>query len=239
MPAEKILLTICCRGGSKGVKNKNIRPLCGLPLIGHTINQAKSWGQAAKIICSTDSSEIAQVAKQYGAEVPFTRPPELATDTSGKLAVIQHALKTVEEMDQTQYPIVVDLDASAPIREVSDIEGAYQTFLKHSVDAVVSVTKARRNPYFNMLEEQKNGFAKLVKVPEKPLLRRQDAPAVYDMNASIYVYDREFLLAPGTISSVSGRTRVWEMGEWSAFDIDSEVDFQLIEFLVDKGVVKL
>ncbi len=239
MPKAKILLTVCGRGGSKGVKNKNIRILCGQPLIVHTLRAAQNWGRANKIICSTDSPEIAQVARQYGAQVPFMRPADLATDSMGKLAVLQHALRTVEEQDKTVYSIIVDLDISAPIRRVSDIEGAYQLFLSRPVDSVVSATNARRNPYFNMLEAQQDGFVKLVKTPVKPFLRRQDAPAVYDMNASIYIYDREFILNPQTKTCLSDKTLVWEMQEWSAFDIDSEVDFQLIEFLVNKGVVTL
>ena len=145
MDADKILLTVCARGGSKGVKNKNIRSLCGEPLIAHTIKQAKSWGRADRIICSTDSQDIAQIARQYAADVPFIRPDQLATDTMGKLAVIQHALKTIEQQDKTQYAIIVDLDVSAPLRQVSDIEGAYQLSLQHQADSVVSATKARRN----------------------------------------------------------------------------------------------
>lgn len=239
MAADKILLTVCARGGSKGVKNKNIRLLCGEPLIAHTLKQAKSWGRADKIICSTDSPEIAQTAQRYGAEIPYMRPEQLATDTMGKLAVLQHALKTMEEQGKMQYTTVVDLDVTSPIRQVSDIEGAYQLFLQHQADSVVSVTKARRNPYFNMLELQPDGFVRLVKSPDQPFLRRQDAPVIYDMNASIYVYQREFILNPRTTTCLSEKTLVWEMGEWSAFDIDSEVDFQLIELLVSKGVVQL
>jgi len=239
MAADQILLTVCARGGSRGVKNKNIRHLCQLPLIAHTLKQAQKWGRAAKIICSTDSKDIAGIAGKYGAEIPFMRPGELASDTAGKLAVLKHALKTMEEKEKKEYSILVDLDVTAPIRKVSDIEGAYQLFLKHQADSVVSVTKARRNPYFNMLERHSDGFVKLVKTPEKPFLRRQDAPAIYDMNASIYVYDRKFILNPRTTTALSDKTLVWEMDEWSAFDIDSEVDFQLIEYLVTKGIVKL
>lgn len=239
MAADKILLTVCARGGSKGVKNKNIRLLCGEPLIAHTLKQAKSWGRADKIICSTDSPEIAQTAQHYGAEIPFMRPDQLATDMMGKLAVLQHALKTMEEQGKMQYTTVVDLDVTSPIRQVDDIEGAYQLFLQHQADSVVSATKARRNPYFNMLELQPDGFVRLVKSPDQPFLRRQDAPVIYDMNASIYVYQREFILNPRTTTCLSEKTLVWEMGEWSAFDIDSEVDFQLIELLVSKGVVQL
>ena len=236
---EKILLTIAARGGSKGVKNKNIRMLGGKPLIAHTILQAKRWGRAEKIVCSTDSEEIADVARQYGAEVPFMRPAELATDVSGKVSVLRHALKTVELDSGTRYPIIVDLDATAPVRSVSDIEGALQLFLDKKAKTVFSVVPARKNPYFNMVELDAERKAALVKALDSTVKRRQDAPNVYDMNASIYVYDRDYLLNESTRSAISDRSFAFVMGELSAVDIDSELDFQFIEFLVSKGVVRL
>ena len=238
MAKPKILLTIAGRGGSKGVKNKNIRELCGLPLIAHTIRQAKIWSGADKIICSTDSEAIADVARRHGAEVPFMRPPELATDSAGKQGVLRHALKTLNSQDGP-YDIVIDLDVTSPIRTPKDIQGALDTFLRQKPDAVVSVTPCRRNPYFNMLEPGPAGFMRLVKNPGGAILRRQDAPAVYDMNASIYVYDSRFLLNENMPTVLAGRTLVWVMGEYSAFDIDHEEDFQFIEFLVSKGIVTL
>jgi CMP-N,N'-diacetyllegionaminic acid synthase len=236
---KNILLTVAARGGSKGVKNKNIRALCGKPLIAHTILQAIKWGQADRIICSTDSEEIASVARQYGAEVPFVRPAELATDLSGKIEVLRHALKAAELGAGVRYPILVDLDATAPVRDVSDIEGALQLFLEKSAKTVFSVVPARKNPYFNMVELDVEGKAVLVKALDATVKRRQDAPKVYDMNASIYVYDREYLLEEATRSALSDKSYAYVMGELSAFDIDSELDFQFIEFLVSRGVVRL
>ena len=236
---NNILLTIAARGGSKGVKNKNIRELCGMPLIAHTILQAQQWGKASKIICSTDSHEIAEIAKHYGALVPFVRPSELAQDTTGKIDVLRHAVKTIEQLDKRQYETIVDLDVTAPIRKISDIDNAVQLFLTKRPDSVVSVTPAHRNPYFNMLEVKKDGFVDLVKKLDFPVKRRQDAPVVYDMNASIYVYDRKFLLSEETKTAISHRSLVWVMEEWSAFDIDSEHDFQFIEFLLSKELVTL
>ncbi len=239
MTKPKVLLTIAARGGSKGVVNKNIRPLCQLPLIAHTINQAKQWGKADRIICSTDSEEIAVVARQYGAEVPFMRPALLATDTAGKIGVLRHALHTVEEYSNEHYDVLIDLDATAPIRKVDDIEGSFQLFLNQSPDAVVSVTPCRKNPYFNMLELTQDGTVKLVKEAEGKFLRRQDAPRVFDMNASIYVYATQFLRDERHTTAISGRTLAWVMDEHSAFDIDTEEDFQFIEFLTTKGFVRL
>lgn len=239
MGKNNILLTIAARGGSKGVKNKNIRNLCGKPLIAHTILQAKRWGRANKIICSTDSPQIAAIAKKHGAQVPFLLPKELATSTAGKIEVLKHALKTVEKQTGQRFNILVDLDATAPLRKISDIEGAFRLFLKKRPKSVFSVAPSRRNPYFNMLEVNSKGYAVLVKKLKFLLRRRQDAPKVYDANASIYVYDRNYLLDDNTESSLSNRTLIWIMDEFSAFDIDSEADFQFVEFLVKKRLVSL
>lgn len=236
---ERILLTVAARGGSKGVKNKNIRMLCGVPLIAHTIIQAKKWGRAERIVCSTDSDEIASIARQYGADVPFMRPPELATDESGKLEVLRHTVKTVEREDGAVYSIIVDLDVTAPVRKISDIEGALQLFQEKRPKTIFSVVPSRKNPYFNMVELDDENRAVLVKVLDSTVMRRQDAPRVYDMNASIYVYNRDYLLDESTQSAISDRSFAFVMDELSAFDIDSELDFQFIEFLVSKGVVTL
>jgi len=236
---ERILLTVAARGGSKGVKNKNIRMLCGAPLIAYTIIQAKKWGRAERIICSTDSDEIASIARQYGADVPFIRPPELATDESGKIEVLRHAVKAVEREDGIVYPIIVDLDVTAPVRKVSDIDEALQLFQEKRPKTIFSVVPSRKNPYFNMVELDDENRAVLVKALDSTVRRRQDAPRVYDMNASIYVYNRDYLLDESTQSAISDRSFVFVMDELSAFDIDSELDFQFIEFLVSKGVVTL
>lgn len=166
------------------------------------------------------------------------RPPELATDTVGKLNVIKHALIEMERITGEKYNIVVDLDATAPIREISDIDGALDLFRKMQPKTVFSVTPCRKNPYFNVVEEGNDRYVHVVK-SIGTILSRQDAPKVYDMNASIYVYDREYLMDSATRSAISDRSLVWEMGEMSSVDVDTEMDFQFIEFLVSKGLVKL
>lgn len=236
---ENILLIIAARGGSKGVKGKNIRDLCGKPLISYTIAQAKKWGKADRIICSSDSQDIISLAKEYGAEAPFIRPHELATDFAGKKDVLMHALKKAEEHYAEQYQIIVDLDVTAPIRKISDIDGAYKLFVQKRPKSVFSVTPCRKNPYFNMIEANPDGYAVLVKKPDSQLLRRQDAPLVYDMNASICVYSKEYLLDDKNKSVISDRSLVYIMDELSSFDIDKEIDFNFVEFLVTKGVVSL
>jgi CMP-N,N'-diacetyllegionaminic acid synthase len=235
---HKVLLTIAARGGSKGVLDKNIKDLCGKPLLAHSIEQAKRWGKADRIICTTDSSKIADVAKQYGADVPFMRPAELATDTSGKIAVLQHALKTLAEQGEN-YDIVVDLDPSAPIRTMEDINGAYELFCSKRPDLVISATPCRKNPYFNMVELGADGLVRLAKTPVKPLVRRQDAPVIYDLNASIYIYRASFLANENTKTALDGKTMAWVMDEKSAFDIDTQEDFDFVEYMTNKGMVHL
>ncbi|MFX1483471.1 MAG: cytidylyltransferase domain-containing protein [Promethearchaeota archaeon] len=148
----RILGTICARGGSKGVKNKNIRELDGKPLIYYTINTLREWGKADRIVCSTDSPEIAKLANKYGAETPFLRPKDLASDTAPKIPVIKHALHYCENEEGVNYDVVVDLDPTSPIRTTSDIDGALQNFIDKKADVLYSVTEAKKNPYFNMVE---------------------------------------------------------------------------------------
>lgn len=232
----KILGTICARGGSKGVKNKNIRNLDGKPLIYYTIAVLKRWGKADKIICSTDSPEIAQIANYYGAETPFLRPRELATDTAPKIPVIQHALRFCEEEYNTSYDIVLDLDPTAPIRSPRDLDRALNEFVRTNAKVLYSVTEAKKNPYFNMVEISADGNAHLSKVLEKEYFRRQDAPKVYSINGSIYIYDRNHLIDAKSLHC--DRERIYIMDEISSVDIDREIDFEFIEFLLKSGLFR-
>ena len=234
---NNLLITICARGGSKGVKGKNIRTLAGKPLIYYTIKQAKNWGKAKHIVVSTDSKEIAQTAKKYEAEVPFIRPQDLATDSAGKVAVVKHALITCEEIFREKYVAVMDLDVTSPVRRIEDLENAYKLFLEKRPRTLFSVVHSHRNPYFNMVEETLDKKVSLIK--QGNFTRRQDAPKVYDMNASIYIYDRRYLLDENDPSSISDNSIIYLMDEISRIDIDSELDFKFIEFLVKENIITL
>jgi CMP-N,N'-diacetyllegionaminic acid synthase len=227
----KIVAVICARGSSKGVPGKNVRPLAGKPLIVHTIDTAKKCPLFDKIVVSTDSPEIADIARASGAEVPFLRPPELATDTAPKLAAIKHAVRFLEERQAYRPDIIVDLDPTSPLRTIKDIEACIELVRDEGADNVFSVIPAHRNPYFNMVEVV-NGRVQLAKCPALPLSRRQDAPPVYDMNASIYVWKREALLDNDSL--FLEHTRIYKMPEW-ARDIDGEIDFKFAEYLIREG----
>lgn len=236
--SENILITICARGGSKGVKGKNIRRLNGKPLIYYTINQALEWGRASRIIVTTDSKEIAQIALECGAEVPFMRPKNLATDTSPTLPVLTHALLESEKIFKTKFDVVIDLPVTAPIRSIKDLENAYKLFKKKNPKNLVTVTPSHRNPYFNMLEVEKNGRVKYSKAGN--FTRRQDAPEVYDMNNSIYIYNSDYLRDDkAKLDKISDDTIAYVMDSITSIDIDTETDFKILESLIKNSLAKI
>ena len=236
---QDILLTICARGGSKGVKNKNIRLLDNRPLIAHTINQAKSWGKATRIVISTDSEDIAKVGRLYGVDVPFLRSADLASDSAGKVAAIRDALIRAEDNYNEKYPIIMDLDVTAPIRTIHDLDNCLEKFTTSNCDTLFSVVKSHKNPYFNMIEELKPGEYGLCKGAEATFLRRQDLPDVFSLNASIYLYDREYLLDENNVSPINPKCSIYVMDDVSGTDIDREIDFKYIEYLIKEKVVSL
>ncbi len=232
----KICATIAARGGSKGVPGKNIRDLLGKPLIVHTIEQAHQCEMIERIIVTTDSSQIADVARKSGyAEVPFIRPAELAADTSGKLDALKHAIRFLMEKELYVPDYVVDLDPTSPLRSIYDIRGCINLMIQDPCDAVITGCRSRKSPYFNMVELDGEGRATLCKKLDNSVIRRQDAPAVYDMNASIYVYRTSSLLSMKTLWD--GELRLYEMPEERSIDIDREIDFKLVELLMrEKGL---
>jgi CMP-N,N'-diacetyllegionaminic acid synthase len=234
-----ILLTICAREGSKRIKDKNLRMIAGKPLFWHTASVAKQWKKAKKMVCSTDSDEIARLAKDHGIEVPFMRPKELASDTSGKVAVIRHALIACEKIFGETYDIIVDLDLTNPFRTAKDLDNCLEIFQKTNADTLFSVTSAHKNPYFNMVEINEKGYAQICKTPKTPLLRTQDAPIVYDINASIYFYKRSFLLEKNHNSLLdTNKASVYPMPWYGVLDIDSEIDFLVSDFLLKNKVME-
>lgn len=221
------ICTVCARGGSVGVPRKNVRDLHGKPLIGWTIEKALASPTIDAVYVSTDDDEIAKVAEEFGAVVPYRRPAELATSTAAKVPVIQHLVEKVESLG-VEVDRIVDLDPTSPLRSVEDIETAI-ALLDDDTDAVITAYPSDKNPYFNMVERKDDGFVGLV-VPSGAV-SRQSAPKVYAMNASIYVWHRSTL----TKGLWGGRTRLYEMPHERSVDIDSELDFKLVELLMTAG----
>jgi len=230
---SSVLCTICARGGSKGVKNKNIKPLNGKPLIAYSIEQAKESGLFDHIVISTDSDEIAEVASHFGGEVFFKRTAEMASDTAGKLEVIRDAFIRSENYFGKKYDYLIDLDATAPLRSVDDIRNSFSQFLNDGNDNLITAMPSRRSPYFNLVEVDKNGKVILSKKLEQGIVRRQDAPKSYDMNASIYIWKRDIILNCNTL--FLDNTGLYVMPEERSIDIDTPLDFEFVEFLMRKN----
>lgn len=171
-----IVGTVCARGGSKEVPRKNLRPLDGIPLIAHTIQCAQDCPALQRLVVSTDDSEIADVARQYGAEVPFMRPVHLAQDDSSKWDVFRHLVRNLEGKNGMRVDVLVDLDTGVPLRNPADIMGCIEQLLSSAAEVVTTAYEAERNPYFNMAEIGKDGYAHLVIQPAIPIAYRQAAP---------------------------------------------------------------
>jgi CMP-N,N'-diacetyllegionaminic acid synthase len=233
---NNILCTICARGGSKGVKNKNIKELNGKPLIAYTIEQAKASQLFEHIVVSTDSDDIADIAKQFGAEVFFKRSKQLASDTAGKLDVIRDAFVRSENYYNKKFDYLIDLDATAPLRSVDDIINAFNQFKANGNDNLITAMPSRRSPYFNLVEQDKNGKVYLSKILDSTIVRRQDAPKSYDMNASIYIWKRDIILNEKNLFLEN--TGLYVMPEERSIDIDTPLDYKFVEFIMKENNAK-
>lgn len=225
------LCSIGMRAGSKGVKNKNLKLLNGRPLMAYAIEQAQDSKLFDHIVVSTDSEEIQKKAIELGAESWFLRPKRMATDTAGKLPVIKHTVKESEKFFGVTYDVIVDLDVTAPLRSSEDIVLAYEQLLEQDADNLISVCEARKNPYFNMVEivDKK---PELVKVQKKRPVRRQDAPVVYDMNAALFMWQKRAIIDYENL--ISHNTLLYEMPAERSIDIDSQTDWDFVEFMMNK-----
>ena len=228
---NKILGLITARGGSKGLPGKNTRPLLGKPLIAWTIDQAISSNYLDKIVVSTDSKDIADVAKLYGAEVPFLRPKYLATDTSTSIDVINHALDYLNEQDQ-HFEYIVLLEPTSPLRETSDIDSAIEDLINHSFRAtsIVAVSKVEvAHPMFCVKLDENNFIGPY----EKKLInqiRRQDIPKAYFYAGLIYISKITALKKNQGFNH--DETLAYVIPKWKSPEIDDIYDFICIEALL-------
>lgn len=232
----KRLAVICARGGSKGVKGKNLRMLMNKPLLAHTIEQARMSQVFDWVAVSSDNSDILSAGEKAGADFTINRPAELANDTAPKVPAIRHCAAEVEKLTGETLDIIVDLDATAPLRSLNDIRGAVGKLEKSNADNLVTGMQARRSPYFNLVEEQSDGRIELSKTPTTSIARRQDAPKCFDLNASIFVWNRASLFSENDYA-IGTNTILFEMPEERSIDIDTETDFAFVEFILNrKGI---
>jgi len=225
-----LLGVIPARAGSKGIKNKNLRLVLGKPLISYSIEDALTFDKLSKTIVTSDSQEIARVARNFGAEVPFIRPKALAKDDTPMLAVLKHALLKCERLYGLRIDGIVLLDPTSPLRKKSDIEAMIDLFLAKQPDLVVAVSACRKNPYFNMLRFNKKGYGQLVLKGD--FARRQDAPPLFDIANTCWIFSRRAVLNAWRIPE---RTIPYVIHSFYA-DIDKEDDMKFLEwYLQSKG----
>jgi N,N'-diacetyl-8-epilegionaminate cytidylyltransferase len=221
---------IFARGGSKGVHGKNIRKLAGKPLLSYSIVQANEVVSVDKVFVSTDDSNIAAIAREYGANV-IDRPQKLALDNSPEWLAWQHGVNWVREQGD-KFDVFLSLPTTSPMRNKYDIQKVLEK-LDSQTDVVLTMTPASRSPWFNMVTINRDGYASLVKQNKKKIQRRQDAPAAYDLTTVAYATRPQFILSHGSV--FDGRVRAVEIPRERAFDIDTELDWDVVEYMIKKS----
>lgn len=229
----KILFTICGRAGSKGIKNKNLRKFCGKYLIYYTISAIDLYLNRheeveADIVVNSDSSDLLDIVSENKMREiqKIERDISLSGDDASKVAVIYDCLAKMQKRNKTIYDMIVDLDITSPLRTVQDLENVINVQLVKKPDVTTTVTTARRNPYFNQVKKVEYGIKKVF---DSEYTARQQAPEIFDMNASIYAYSPEFLFSGNGV--LDGYCEMVEMYDTGVLDLDHENDFELMEII--------
>lgn len=236
-----ILFTICARGGSKGLKSKNIKPFLGKALIEHTIhfstNAMRHYSKHYKIdtVVSSDSNEIREIVSRNENLVYINRPSEMSTDTYPKVPVIRHATEYMEKINDIKYDLIIDLDVTAPLRKLNEIEQIVHQIKTSQHRVVMSAVPSRRNPYFNIVEISSNNA---VKSKDSDYLYRQAAPQTYDLTPSYYCFERTALMNIIDKSVFEVECGIFILPDYYVIDIDSEEDFDTLEVLVKNKYMK-
>ena len=229
----RIWAAVFARGGSKGLPGKNLKVLGGLPLVAHSIRVGLEIPGVGGVLCSTDSEEIRTVAEQEGATAPFLRPAELADDESPEWLSWKHLARHLIEAGASPEDLLVSLPATAPLRTVADVESAIAKHRTSGADVVVSYTPAARSPWFNMVTEGIDGFLRtVIETDGDGVSRRQDAPKVFDLATVVYVTTLGFVL--GADSLFEGKVAGVEVPAERAIDIDTQLDFDIADYLFDR-----
>lgn len=221
---------IFARGGSKGVPDKNIRSLGGQPLIARAIKCALSSQYVDQVIVSTDCDKIAEVAREYGASVPFMRPEHLATDTSPEILSWRHAIVETEKRRDQPLPFFLSVPATSPFRETIDLDRCVERFVDKAPDLVITVTASPHSPWFNMVRLDSESSVRPLVPKVEGITRRQDAPQSFNITTVAYVADPQYVKR--TLALLDGDVKAVEVPEERALDIDTAWDFQLAESII-------
>ena len=239
MGVQPVLAVIPARGGSKGAPGKNVRPLAGLPLIAHSIRFAKLCPEVVRCVVSTDSEEIAAMAREHGGDVPFLRPAELARDDTPMWPVVQHALHEMELLGRERYGGVLLLSPTSPARQPEDVSRAVKLLEEDGrAVGVVAASEPRFNPRWVCIEVGADGCMRQSFPDGKVYVRRQDVPPAYRINGMLYLWRRDHVAESDTPQYFEAPHRMLEVPESRAIDIDSPLDFRLAELMLEDGLIE-
>ena len=236
---NKIILHIGARKGSKGIKNKNIKKIFGKPLIYWTLKHAKKIKNVSTIIVNSDSEEILNLAKKMKVDIALNRPKKLSSAKSSKLDAWKFAIKYLKNENLiNDNDIFVDFDCTCPLRKIKDTNQMIKRFKSHKnfekkFDGIFTIVRAKKNPYFNLVEPNKYGYLKLSKNTNNSVVRRQDAPKVFEHVANTYVLKPNFISK--TRSFMTGNFFGYTVKEKFSWDIDNNFDFEVAEYLLRKN----
>ncbi len=228
---SKIICSICARGGSKGVPNKNMRMINGYPLIYFTIKQAIDSKIFDKIVISTDDDKIIEYCKNFPIDYSIKRIKSLSNSKANKVDVIRDLLLKSEKFFNSKFDIIIDLDVTSPLRDIKDIKNALSKFIAKRSSVLLSCCNSRKNPYYNIVE-MKNKQIKVAKNNLKKIIRRQDAPQTFDLNASIYIWRRNILLKSNNLFHHD--SSLYVMDQKKSMDIDTHEDFDYVKWKISQ-----
>lgn len=228
---SKIICSICARGGSKGVPNKNMRMINGYPLIYFTIKQAIDSKIFDKIVISTDDDKIIKYCQKFPIDHSIKRIKSLSNSKANKVDVIRDLLLKSEKFFKSKFDIIIDLDVTSPLRDIKDIKSALSKFIAKRSSVLLSCCNSRKNPYYNIVE-MKNNRIKVVKNNSKKIIRRQDAPLTFDLNASIYIWRRNTLLKSNNLFHHD--SSLYVMDQKKSMDIDTYEDFDYVKWKISQ-----
>lgn len=234
----KVLFLVTARGGSKGVSRKNIREIGGLPLIAYKIIAAKKCKYDKRIIVSTEDEEIAQISKKYGAEIPFIRPKELATDIANSIDVVKHAILWLEVNDPQKYEYICLLEPSSPFASYDDLNEALDLMVESNADTLLSVKATDVNTAFIHTLDARGRLSKFYyAIKELNSVRRQDMPTEYTMNGCMYIAKWEYFKENQSFHSENSMPYI--MDEKNSIEIDSMFNYEMARFMVEKGIIDI
>jgi CMP-N,N'-diacetyllegionaminic acid synthase len=228
-----VLGLITARGGSKGIARKNLAPVGGKPMIAWSIEAARAARGVDRVVVSTDDTEIAEVSRRYGAEVPFVRPADLAQDDSSHLDVILHCVDWLAAEEKCQFEYVMLLQPTSPLRTAEDIDAAAKLAVEENAESVISVCETHHHPYLTTRiadDGTLTDFMSGTPEPGTSSIRRQDMPVAYFINGAIYLVRNDVLLEQRTL--LPARTLPYLMPQERSWQVDEPADLRLVDWVL-------